>query len=177
MKIDGVRQLGGEVVLAGETRSAEQAARAEDLAPDEGLTLIPPFDHPDVIAGQGTVGLEILEQWPEVGTILVPVGGGGLLAGICGRRGGACPGRGSRRRRARGRPKLSAALAAGGPRTLAQTESLADGLLSPVGRHPHLASCAAWCAEAVAVTEEEIAAGRAVPARPHRARVSSLPVR
>ena len=41
--------------------------------------MIPPFDHPDVIAGQGTVGLEILEQWPEVRTILVPVGGGGLL--------------------------------------------------------------------------------------------------
>ena len=62
-----MRRYGGEVVLAGATRSAEQGARAETIARDEGLALIPPFDHPDVIAGQGTIGLEILEQRPDVG--------------------------------------------------------------------------------------------------------------
>ena len=50
---------------------------------ERGLTFIPPYDHLDVITGQGTCGLEILEDWPEVGTLVVPVGGGGLLAGIC----------------------------------------------------------------------------------------------
>ena len=65
--------------------------------------MIPPFDHPDVIAGQGTIGLEILEQRPDVGTILVPVSGGGLIAGISVGRRGARAGRGSHRGGARGR--------------------------------------------------------------------------
>ena len=99
----GVRRHGGEVVLAGATRSAEQGARAEAIARDEGLAMIPPFDHPDVIAGQGTIGLEILEQRPDVGTILVPVSGGGLIAGISVAVAALAPGRRGRRRRAGGR--------------------------------------------------------------------------
>ena len=82
VKVGGVRRYGGEVVFAGATRSPEQQARAERFATDEGLAFIPPFDHPDVIAGQGTTGLEILDQLPLVRTVLVPVGGGGLLSGI-----------------------------------------------------------------------------------------------
>src|SRR5690606_28687755 len=81
VKVEGARRLGAEVVLEG-TTSAERKARAEAIAAERGLTMVPPFDHPDVIAGQGTVALEILEDWPEVRAILVPVGGGGLLAGI-----------------------------------------------------------------------------------------------
>ena len=82
VKVAGVERHGGRVVFAGETRSAEQLYRAEAIAREEGLVMIPPFDHPDVVAGQGTCGLEILEQCPDVKTILVPVSGGGLLAGI-----------------------------------------------------------------------------------------------
>src|SRR6478672_8890373 len=82
VKVDGVRRQGGEVVLAGATRSAEQGARAEAIAREEGLAVIPPFDHPDVIAGQGTIGLEILEQRPDTTAILAPVSGGGLISGI-----------------------------------------------------------------------------------------------
>ncbi len=81
VKVEGARRLGAEVVLEG-TTSAERKARAEAIAAERGLTMVPPFDHPDVIAGQGTVALEILEDWPGVRAILVPVGGGGLLAGI-----------------------------------------------------------------------------------------------
>src|SRR5690606_28246064 len=81
VKIEGARRLGAEVVLEGIT-SLERQARAEAIAAERGLTVIPPFDHPDIIAGQGTVGLEILEDWPDVRAILVPVGGGGLLSGI-----------------------------------------------------------------------------------------------
>lgn len=130
VKIDGVRQLGAEVVLAGKTRGPEQSIAAERFVAEQGLTMIPPYDHPDVIAGQGSVALEILEQWPEVRAILVPVGGGGLLAGIC----SAVRATGADVAviavEPAGIPKLSTAIAAGGPKTLPGGSSLADGLLT-----------------------------------------------
>ncbi|HSR71350.1 MAG TPA: pyridoxal-phosphate dependent enzyme, partial [Kiloniellales bacterium] len=64
-------------------RSQDEAQEEVDrLVGEQGMTMLPPFDHPDIIAGQGTLGLEILEQAPDVETILVPVSGGGLIAGI-----------------------------------------------------------------------------------------------
>jgi threonine dehydratase len=81
IKVEGVRRLGGEVVFEGNS-SQERYQRAHRIALDEGLTMVPPFESLDVIAGQGTCGLEILEDAPDVQTILVPVGGGGLIAGI-----------------------------------------------------------------------------------------------
>jgi threonine dehydratase len=130
VKIDGVRQLGAEVVLAGKTRGPEQAAAAQGFVDRQGLTMIPPFDHPDVIAGQGTCGLEILDQWPEVRTILVPVGGGGLLGGIC----AAVRATGAAVRvigvEPAGIPKLSVAFSADRPTALPSGSSLADGLLT-----------------------------------------------
>ena len=130
IKLEGVRRHGGEVVLAGRVRSAEQLARAEAIAAEEGLIMIPPFDHPDVVAGQGTIGLEILEQRPDVAAILVPVSGGGLLAGICVAVQALAPTVEVIAVEPAGAAKLSAALAAGEPRTLERTESLADGLLT-----------------------------------------------
>jgi threonine dehydratase len=130
VKVDGVRRYGGEVVLAGATRSAEQGARAEAIAREEGLAMIPPFDHPDVIAGQGTIGLEILEQRPDVETVLVPVSGGGLISGISVAVAALAPGVEVVGVEPEGAAKLTAALAAGAPRTLPHTESMADGLLS-----------------------------------------------
>ena len=130
VKVDGVRRYGGEVVLAGATRSAEQGARAEAIAREEGLAMIPPFDHPDVIAGQGTIGLEILEQRPDVGTIIVPVSGGGLISGIAVAMAALAPAVEVVGAEPEGAAKLTAALAAGAPRTLEHTESMADGLLS-----------------------------------------------
>jgi threonine dehydratase len=81
-KVSNTRGYGARVVLDGTIldESAEAAAR---IAEEGGLVTVPAFDHPDIIAGQGTIGLEILEQVPDVDTILVPVGGGGLIAGIC----------------------------------------------------------------------------------------------
>src|SRR5207249_1369763 len=81
VKVDRVRALGAEVHLAGST-SLERKERAEALQKERGLTMVPPFDHPWIIAGQSTCGVEILEQMPDVGTVLVPVGGGGLISGI-----------------------------------------------------------------------------------------------
>jgi threo-3-hydroxy-L-aspartate ammonia-lyase len=81
VKVDGVRRCGAEVVFAGTTHD-ERAAREAALAIDRGLVTVPSFDHPDIIAGQGTVGREILEDWPAVEVILVPTGGGGEVSGI-----------------------------------------------------------------------------------------------
>lgn len=80
-KRKGVERLGGEVVIAGRT-SADRYNRATELAEQQGLAMAPPFDHESIIAGQGTVGLEIVEDCPEVGTVCVPVGGGGLSSGV-----------------------------------------------------------------------------------------------
>ena len=81
IKIEGAKSFGAEVIFAG-TTSIERRQRAEEEAEKRGLTMVPPFDHEMIIAGQGTLGLEILEQRPDVETVLVPVGGGGLLAGV-----------------------------------------------------------------------------------------------
>jgi threo-3-hydroxy-L-aspartate ammonia-lyase len=81
VKRRGAERFGAEIVLEG-TTSVERQVRAEAIAAERGLAIIPAFDHPDIVAGQGTVGLEILAEWPEVEAILVPVGGGGLLSGV-----------------------------------------------------------------------------------------------
>jgi threonine dehydratase len=80
-KVEATRFSGAEVILQGETfDDAMRAARA--LAAERGLTMIHPFDDPAVIAGQGTIALEMLQQLPELGAVIVPVGGGGLISGI-----------------------------------------------------------------------------------------------
>lgn len=80
-KVDASRGYGAEVVLHGAS-GIEAFARAHELAEERKLTFVHPFDDPAVIAGQGTVGLEILEQLDDIDDVVVPVGGGGLIAGI-----------------------------------------------------------------------------------------------
>lgn len=79
VKVEAIRALGAEVVT---TPAGSREATAEGVRAERGLTLIPPFDHVDVIAGQGTVALELLDELSAVDTIVVPVGGGGLISGI-----------------------------------------------------------------------------------------------
>ncbi|GIF53763.1 threonine dehydratase [Asanoa ferruginea] len=79
IKIAAVRDIGAEILMVPPSR---RAAEAQRLADERGLTLIPPYDHRDIIAGQGTVGLEILADCPDVEVVLVPVGGGGLASGV-----------------------------------------------------------------------------------------------
>src|SRR5437773_1262887 len=81
VKVAGVKKWGGRVVVAGRT-SEDRQARAEEIAVREGLAVVPPFDHPDIVAGQATIGLEIAEQLPDAATVVAPVGGGGLIAGV-----------------------------------------------------------------------------------------------
>jgi threonine dehydratase len=80
-KIDGIRALGAEARIVGKSQDDAQA-ESERLAAEEGLTEISPFDDPLVIAGQGTIGLELMEARPDLDTILVPLSGGGLAAGV-----------------------------------------------------------------------------------------------
>jgi len=80
-KVEAIKEQGARVVEQGRTH-AERYARAMQIQKEEGAVLVHPFDDPEVIAGQGTIGLEILEDLPDVDTILVPVGGGGLISGI-----------------------------------------------------------------------------------------------
>lgn len=128
VKVDGARALGAEVFFEG-TTSLERKARAERIAQEEGLAMVPPFDHPDIIAGQGTTGLEIVQEWPEVDTVLVPIGGGGLAAGVSAAVRALKP-------EARiwgvepvGGASMKAALEAGHTVVLDETRSIADGLL------------------------------------------------
>jgi threonine dehydratase len=125
----GAERLGARVVLAG-TNTAQRMARALELVRDEGGTLVPPYDDLTIIAGQGTAGLEIAEDLPDVGTVVVPVGGGGLSAGVATAVKLLAP-------KARvigvepaGAPKLTRARAAGAPVRLDATSGLADGLLA-----------------------------------------------
>ncbi|WP_348788262.1 threonine ammonia-lyase [Leifsonia sp. NPDC080035] len=80
-KFQATRAYGADVVLSGSIVD-ETLRAAADFATETGAVFIPPFDHPDVVAGQGTLGLEILEEAPEVTTIVVPIGGGGLISGV-----------------------------------------------------------------------------------------------
>lgn len=126
LKVEAVRAEGARVVLVDRYR---RLAVAQTIAAQEGLAMIPPFDHPDVILGQATATLEILEERPEIRTLLVPVGGGGLLAGAAtaiAALGHSAEPVGTE---PEGAAKLSAALEAGHPVSLDSTASIADGLL------------------------------------------------
>src|SRR5256885_1986144 len=129
VKRAGVERFGGRVELAGIT-TADRMARAEQLAHESGSVLVPPYDDRRIVAGQGTVGLEIVEDLPDVGTVLVPVGGGGLSAGVAtaikllvptARVIGVEP---------VGAAKLTRAREAGAPVRLDSTGGMADGLLA-----------------------------------------------
>jgi threonine dehydratase len=128
-KRTGAERLGARVVLAG-TTTADRMAGAEELVMREGLTLIPPYDHPVIIAGQGTVGLEIADDMPNVDAVLVPVGGGGFSAGVASAIKLRLPNARIIGVEPSGAPKLSRARAAGKPVKLEHTGGLADGLLA-----------------------------------------------
>lgn len=80
-KVEGVRRFGGDIVVVGPA-SAERAAKARELAEASGLTLIEPFDADAIMAGTGTIGLELLAQAPDVEAVFAPISGGGLMAGL-----------------------------------------------------------------------------------------------
>lgn len=157
VKVEGARRYGAEVIVAG-TTSLERKARAEAEAAAQGLTIVPPFDHPWIVAGAGTVGLEILDQHPAVTSVFVPMGGGGLVAGVAAaikqraphvRIVGAEP---------EGAPKMTRSRAAGAPVTLERSASIADGLLNVRPGDLTFAHVQAYVDDIVAVPEDAIVA-------------------
>ena len=128
IKVSGVRRWGAEVILEG-TTSIDRRKRAEQEAAARGLTMVPPFDHEWIIEGQGTCGLEILEQVPDVEMVAVPVGGGGLISGVAAALKLSRPDITVVGVEPAGAPKMSASLAAGKPVTLDRVSSIADGLI------------------------------------------------
>jgi threonine dehydratase len=156
IKITTCRRLGAEVVLHGESLS-EAFDHAQELTQARKLTFIHAFDNPAIIAGQGTIGLEILEQVPDVEAIVVPIGGGGLIAGISLAVKSIMPKVqiiGVEPERA---ASFTAALAAGEPTRITLPPTLADGLA--VGKVGELAfsTAAKRVDRVVTVSEEELA--------------------
>lgn len=126
-KLEQTKAYGAEVILGGRS-SEEIKTRAEQVAAERGYEIIPPFNDPEIIAGQGTVGLEILDQLKEVRAVIVPIGGGGLCSGIA----TAIKESNSRIKvigvEPEGAPKMYESVRAGKLVTLPGTNTVADGL-------------------------------------------------
>ena len=129
-KVAGARRLGARVEFAG-TTSEQRRARAEEIATSEGQVMVPPFDHRSIIAGAGTVALEVFAEWPDVDLLVVPVGGGGLAAGCAAAVAGLRAESSVVGVEPRGAPTMRTALAAGRPVTVeprGAAATIADGL-------------------------------------------------
>jgi threonine dehydratase len=157
-KIAATRSYGAEVVLHGATVE-DALARAQELAAASGSIFIHPFDHPDVIAGQGTIGLELAEQCPQVRTIAVPVGGGGLAAGIAVATSAALPEAKLVGVQAEAVAPVRASVAAGHPVGVRPAPTMADGIAVAWPGDIPIALLAAARSEFVTVTEENLSRG------------------
>src|SRR5687768_11625061 len=172
VKIDGCKSYGAEVIMAG-TTSLDRQARAEKEARERGLTIVPPFDHKQIIIGQGTTGLEILEQCPDVGTVFVPAGGGGLASGVAAAIKQTKPSVRIVAVEPLGAPKMTTSLEAGKPTTLPSSASIADGLMNLRPGDITFAHIQKFVDEVVTVDEEDIA--RAVAWLSRNARLVAEP--
>lgn len=157
VKVDGARALGAEVHFAGTTTIHRQEA-ALRIAAERGLTLVPPFDHPHIIEGQGTAALEVLEQQPDLDAICIPVGGGGLVSGIAAVIRRLRPGARIVGAEPAGAPKMTRSLESGAPVTLDRVESIADGLLAVRPGELTFAHVRAFVDRVVTVTDDELRA-------------------
>lgn len=159
-KVAAVSALGAEVRRIGQSQDDAQAEVAR-LVDAEGLAEVPPFDDPRVVAGQGTIGLEILDDAPAVQTVLVPLSGGGLAAGVARATKALAPGirvvgvsmtRGA---------AMAASLSAGRPVMVREQPTLADSLGGGIGLDNRVTfvMCQALLDDVILLTESEIAAG------------------
>jgi threonine dehydratase len=151
----GCERLGATVELAG-TTTAERMDRAKEIAHQTGATLVPPYDDRLIIAGQGTAGVEIAEALPDVGTVVVPVGGGGLSAGVAAAVKLLCADVHVIAVEPEHAPKLTQARRAGKPTRIAKADSIADGLLAVQIGTLNFAHHEAYVDEVVTVTDDSI---------------------
>ncbi len=157
-KVAATRSYGADVVLHG--ASVEDAlARARQLAEETGSIFIHPFDHPDVIAGQGTVGLEIAEQCPQVRTIVLPVGGGGLAAGVAVAASDMLPGARLIGVQAEAIAPMRSSIEVGHPVTVTPAATMADGIAVARPGELTVPILAATQVQIVTVTEENLSRG------------------
>jgi threonine dehydratase len=159
-KVEAIRSLGAQVRIVGRSQDDAQV-EVERLVAEDALTSIPPFDNPDVVAGQGTIGLELVEDLPELACVLIPLSGGGLAAGIAvavkalrpsARVVGISMKRGA---------AMAAAIAAGRPVEVVEEETLADSLGGGIGLSNRVTFplCRELLDDVVLLSEAEIAAG------------------
>ncbi|WP_240511851.1 hydroxyectoine utilization dehydratase EutB [Paludifilum halophilum] len=159
-KTDPIRRMGAKLVVHGNGQD-DAESQCHRLEWEEGLTLIRPFDDPEVIAGQGTIGLELLEQVPDLGTVIVPLSGGGLFSGI---------GLAVKSNRPDARmigvsmehsAVMHQSLLQGKPVTLQEQDTLADSLLGGIGLENRytFSMVRRWADETRLVSEKEIAEG------------------
>jgi threonine dehydratase len=157
IKIDGAKTFGAEVVFEG-TTTLHRKARAEQIAAERRLAMVPPFDHGWIIEGQGTVGLEILEQCEDVGTILVPIGGGGLISGVAAAIKQERPDIAVVGVEPTGAASMKNAIDAGEVRTLEKVNTIADGLMAVRPGELTFAHVREFVDRIVTVEDREIAA-------------------
>lgn len=159
-KLDEIRRLGAEIRIVGNSQDDAQQ-EVERLVAAQGLVMVPPFDHPAVIAGQGTLGLEIMDQVPDAAMVLVPLSGGGLAAGIAAAVKGVSPAtkiigismaRGA---------AMKASLDAGHPVQVEELPTLADSLGGGIGLDNRFSfsMCRDLLDDVILLSEEEIAIG------------------
>jgi threonine dehydratase len=135
-KVQAIRDLSAQVCIVGQSQDDAQR-EAERIAREQGATLLPPFDHPAIIAGQGTLGLEILEQQPDVAQVLVPLSGGGLFAGVALAIKRANPQIVTHGISMQRGAAMHASLAAGHPLEVEELPTLADSLGGGIGLDNH----------------------------------------
>ena len=159
-KVAEIRRLGADIRIVGRSQDEAQV-EVDRLVAEDGLVMVPPFDSPAIVAGQGTLGLEIVEAMPDVATVLVPLSGGGLAAGVA----AAVKNRSPKTRvigltMARG-AAMKASLDAGRPVQVEEVASLADSLGGGIGLDNTVtfAMCHALLDDVVLLSEAEIAAG------------------
>ena len=156
-KVEATRSYGAEVILHGTGK--DLLPKAQELQAERDLTFVHPFDDPYIIAGQGTVGLELMEDVPEADVVIVPVGGGGLIAGVAAavkllrsetRVIGVEP---------EGAPGMTLSLRDNIPAHLDSTNTIADGLAAPFAGALNLSHVQAYVDDVVLLTDDEIVAG------------------
>jgi threonine dehydratase len=156
IKVTSARRHGAEVILAG-TNYDEAYARARQIAAERELTFVHPFDDARVVAGQGTLGLELLEQRPDLDAVLLPIGGGGLIAGVALAIKSARPGVRVIGVQAETLPAMKQALETRTRPTLRPALTIADGIAVRQVGELTLTMASRYVDEVVTATEEELA--------------------
>jgi len=167
VKRDGAGRLGAEVVFEG-TTSVERKLRAEEIAESEGLVIVPPFDHRHIIAGQGTVGLEIVRDWPDVDIVLAPIGGGGLASGVAAAVKRAIPSAKVIGVEPVGAASMREALDNGSPVLLGEIDTIADGLAPVIAGELTFEHASHLMDDVVTVDDTEIRAATSMLINRHK---------